>query len=102
MMKGTGLYVGIDVSQQHLDVGVRPTGEVWQTSNDAPGIKTIVERLDELAPHLVVIEATGRMELAVTAELVAAGLRVAVVNPRHVKEFARAAGKLAKTDALDA
>ncbi len=102
MMKGNGLYVGIDVSQQHLDVAVRPTGEVWQSSNDAPGIKTIVERLDELAPHLVVIEATGRMELAVTAELAAAGLRVAVVNPRHVKEFARAAGKLAKTDALDA
>jgi transposase len=96
------LFVGVDVSKERLDVAVRPTGETWQVAYDAEGINSLTECLRELAPHLVVVEATGGMELALAGELAAAQLSVAVVNPRHVRDFARAAGKLAKTDALDA
>ncbi len=101
-MEDSRLFVGIDVSSDHLDVCVRPTGAAWQVPYDPQGIRGLVEHLDELAPDLVVLEATGGIELALTGELVAAGLPVAVVNPRHVRDFARAGGKLAKTDALDA
>ena len=96
------LFVGIDVSKERLDVAVRPTGEAWQVSHDSRGINDLVERLGELAPQLVVLEATGGMEMALAGELAASKLAVAVVNPRQVRDFARAAGKLAKTDALDA
>ena len=96
------LFVGIDVSKDCLDVAVRPTGEAWQVSHDSRGISDLVERLGELAPQLVVLEATGGMEMALAGELAASQLAIAVVNPRHVRDFARAAGKLAKTDALDA
>ena len=96
------LFVGIDVSKDCLDVAVRPTGEAWQVSHDSRGINDLVERLGELAPQLVVLEATGGMEMALAGELAASKLAIAVVNPRHVRDFARAAGKLAKTDALDA
>ena len=96
------LYVGIDVSSDRLDVAVRPTSEVWQVPYNSPGITTLIERLGELTPQLVVVEATGGMELTLAGELAAAGLPVAVVNPRHVRDFARAGGKLAKTDAFDA
>ena len=96
------LFVGIDVSKERLDVAVRPTGEAWQVSHDSRGINDLVERLGELAPQLVVLEATGGMEMALAGELAASKLAIAVVNPRHVRDFARAAGKLAKTDALDA
>ncbi len=101
-MKEFPLFVGIDVSKERLDVAVRPTGETWQVSYDAEGISSLTGGLRELAPHLVVVEATGGMELALAGELAAAQLSVAVVNPRQVRDFARAAGKLAKTDALDA
>ena len=101
-MKESPLFVGIDVSKDCLDVAVRPTGEAWQVSHDSRGINDLVERLGELAPQLVVLEATGGMEMALAGELAASKLAVAVVNPRHVRDFARAAGKLAKTDALDA
>ncbi len=96
------LFIGIDVSKDRLDVSARPTGEAWQVPHDPGGISSLTERLRELAPHLVVLEATGGMELALTGELAAAGLPVAVVNPRHVRDFARAGGQLAKTDSLDA
>ena len=101
-MKELLLFVGIDVSKDRLDVAVRPTGETWQVPYDAEGISSLAGCLRELGPHLVVVEATGGMELAVAGELAAAQLSIAVVNPRHVRDFARAAGKLAKTDALDA
>ena len=101
-MNEVPLFVGIDVSKDRLDVAVRPGVEAWQVSHDPHGINSLTERLRELAPHLVVVEATGGMELALTGELAAAGLPVAVVNPRHVRDFARAAGQLAKTDSLDA
>ena len=101
-MNQSPLFVGIDVSKDCLDVAVRPTGEAWQLPHNSRGINDLVERLGELAPQLVVLEATGGMEMALAGELAASQLAIAVVNPRHVRDFARAAGKLAKTDALDA
>jgi len=101
-MEDSRIFVGIDVSKDRLDMADRPAGEVWQVSYDSRGISDLVERLGELSPYLVVLEATGGLELTLTGELAAVGLPVAVVNPRHVRDFARAAGKLAKTDALDA
>jgi transposase len=95
-------YVGIDVCKAHLDVALRPSGEQWQCAHDAAGISTLVTRLTALAPTLVVLEATGGLEGPVTAALAAAGVPVAVVNPRQVRDFAKGTGKLAKTDALDA
>ena len=101
-MNQSPLFVGIDVSKDCLDVAVRPTGEAWQLPHNSRGINDLVERLGELAPQLVVLEATGGMEMALVGELAASKLAIAVVNPRHVRDFASAAGKLAKTDALDA
>ena len=92
-------YVGIDVAQAHLDIGVRPIGEVWQVSYDTPGVANL---LVQLAPTLVVLEATGGLETFLVGELAGAQLPVVVVNPRQVRDFAKAVGKLAKTDALDA
>ncbi len=101
-MEDSQVFVGIDVSKSCLDVASRPTGEVWQVKNDADGIGALAQRLTGMDPSLVVLEATGGLERALTAELAAAGLPVAVVNPRHVRDFARASGALAKTDTLDA
>lgn len=95
-------YVGIDVAAAHLDIAVRPSGESWRVANDPAGIAHLVERLAGAQAALVVLEATGGLEVAVTAALGAAGLNVAVINPRQVRDFARALGRLAKTDALDA
>jgi transposase len=96
------IYVGIDVAKARLDVAVRPSGEQWISTPDAPGLEELVERLQALPPELIVLEATGGREGAVVAALAAAGLPVAVVNPRQVRDFARAVGQLAKTDVLDA
>jgi transposase len=95
-------YVGIDVSQATLDVAVSPTGEQWQFTNDQAGSAQLIERLRTLQPERIVLEATGGYELAAVAALGVAGLPVVVVNPRQVRDFARATGQLAKTDALDA
>ena len=95
-------YVGIDVAQAHLDIGVRPSGEVWQVSYDTPGVANLLVQLAELAPTLVVLEATGGLETFLVGELAGVQLPVVVVNPRQVRDFAKAVGKLAKTDALDA
>lgn len=94
--------VGIDVAKARLDVATRPRGEAWQVPNDEAGVAALVARLRGLAPALVVLEATGGLERLAAAALAAAGLPVAVVNPRQVRAFARAVGQLAKTDALDA
>ncbi len=96
------LFVGIDVAKAQLDIALRPTGERWALPNDAPGITTLVERLQALRPTLMVLEATGGLERPATAALATAGLPVVVVNPRQARDFARATGQLAKTDALDA
>jgi transposase len=95
-------FVGIDVAKAHLDIAVRPTDEQWRVPHDEPGITALVGRLAALAPTLVVLEATGGREVGLVAALVAAGVPVAVVNPRQVRRFAQAVGQLAKTDALDA
>src|SRR4051812_3059662 len=95
-------FVGVDVSKHRLDVHLRPSGEHFTVSHDEQGVAALVERLAALAPALVVLEATGGMEVAPGAALAAAGLPVAVVNPRQVRAFARATGRLAKTDRLDA
>ena len=97
-MKEAGLFVGIDVSQDRLDLAVRPTGETRQVVYNPAGTEAMTEYLKELGPQLVVVEATGGLEMAVAA----AGLPVVVANPRKVRAFARATGRLAKTDALDA
>jgi transposase len=94
--------VGLDVAKAHLDVAVRPTGVQWRAPNDAAGVAALVDRLAPLAPALVVLEATGGLERLAAAALAAAGLPVAVVNPRQVRDFARAVGRLAKTDRIDA
>lgn len=101
-MSPTHEYVGIDVAKRHLDVAVRPGTAHWRVANQEQDIATLVSRLQELQPDLVVLEATGGFERLVTAALVAAHLPVAVVNPRQVRDFAKATGKLAKTDTLDA
>jgi transposase len=100
-MGSTG-YVGIDVSKDALDVAVQPSGEHWRTTNDEAGIGSLVVRLRAISPALVVLEATGGLELAVVGALATAGVPVAVVNPRQVRDFARSMGRLAKTDRLDA
>ena len=96
------VFVGIDVAKAQLDIALRPTGESWAVTNDDAGIADLVPRLQEVAPQLIVLEATGSYQRAVVAALVAAGLPVAVVNPRHARDFAKATGQLAQTDALDA
>ncbi len=101
-MKQEGPYIGIDVAKAHLDLAIHLSGEPWRVANDEAGISAIMTDLRELAPTLVVLEATGGLELPLTVALAAAGLPVAVVNPRQVRDFAKATGRLAKTDRLDA
>ena len=96
------LNVGIDVSQATLEVAVHPSGEQWQGRNDPTGIAELVERLQQLEPERIVLEATGGYELPAVASLASSGLPVVAVNPRQVRDFARSTGRLAKTDALDA
>ena len=96
------IYVGIDVAKAQLDIAVRPSGEQWTARHDEEGLAATVARLTALAPALVALEATGGRELPLAVALATAGVPVAVVNPRQVRDFARAIGQLAKTDALDA
>lgn len=95
-------YVGIDVAKATLELAVRPTDQRQQVANDDAGIQALVAELTTLQPMLIVCEATGGYEAALVAALGAAGLPVVVANPRQVRDFARATGQLAKTDALDA
>jgi transposase len=95
-------YVGIDVSKNQLDIAVRPAGDTWSMPNDASGITEVVQGLAQLHPALVVLEATGGLQMPLAAALATAGLPLAMVNPRQVRDFARATGRLAKTDRLDA
>jgi transposase len=95
-------YVGVDVSKERLDVAFRPTGKRYWFPNDLDGIDGLVRRLLEERPTLVVLEASGGYERPAATALAARGLAVAVVNPRQARDFAKATGRLAKTDALDA
>ena len=96
------VYVGIDVAKATLDVAVHPTGARWTTTHTEREVAGLVPRLTPLQPALVVLEATGGLEGPLAGALAAAGLPVVVVNPRQVRDFAKATGLLAKTDALDA
>ncbi len=96
------IFVGIDVSKAHLDVAARPTGVAFRVGNDPRGLAELVARLGPLRPALVVLEATGGYELPAVAALQAAGIPAAAVNPRQARDFAKATGRLAKTDRSDA
>ena len=97
----TPVFIGIDVSQTRLDIAVRP-GSSLVFTHDESALAMLVEQLQALSPTLIVLEATGGMEVPLTSALATAGLPVVVVNPRQVRDFAKASGQLAKTDALDA
>jgi transposase len=96
------MYVGVDVAKGMLDVAVEPTGETWRAANAAEGIGELVAQLTVRRPTLIVLEATGGFEATLAAQLAAAALPVAIVNPRQVRAFAKSLGRLAKTDRLDA
>ena len=96
------MFVGIDVSKDRFDVHLRPLGQAFAVSRDGPDIAQLVERLGPISPALVVLEATGGIEVTVAARIAAAGLPLAVVNPAQIRALARATGRLANTDRLDA
>ncbi len=104
MPEGSSLAAGIDVAKAHLDLGLGSGGDgsVHSFANDPDGCIAVRDRLVELNPKVIVIEATGGYERSIVAELAAVGLPVVVVNPRQVRDFARATGRLAKTDKIDA
>jgi transposase len=102
VMDDSLVCVGIDVAKAHLDVHVLPTNKAARYRNSKAGIAALVKMLKSHLPDLVVLEATGKLEIPAASALDAAGMRVAIVNPRQVRDFAKATGQLAKTDALDA
>lgn len=103
MEKGSEeVFVGIDVSRDTLKVGVLPTGTCMDFPNNEDGLSSMVDSIEKLSPALVVLEATGGLETAAVAMLADKGLPVVVINPRQVRDFAKATGKLAKTDMIDA
>jgi transposase len=95
-------FVGIDVSKAVLDIAVSPTDESWSVPNSTEGIQQLVVKLRAIAPRLIVLEATGGLERRAVAALAGAALPIVAVNPRQVRDFAKATGRLAKTDAVDA
>src|ERR1700730_1981462 len=97
-----GMFIGIDVSKARLDVAFRPGGESFSVSNDSRGIARLLKIVKSAEPHCIVFEATGGFELMLLEKLSADSLPVVVVNPRQVRQFARASGRLAKTDTIDA
>ena len=101
-MEETPVFVGIDVSKARLDAAFRPSGEYLSFDNDPGGIEQLERLLTARAPTLVVLEATGGLEIPVVAALGHAKIPLAVVNPRQVRDFAKAVGQLAKTDRIDA
>jgi transposase len=102
MATSSGIYIGIDVSKDKLDLAMQGEEQVWQVDNTRDGIASLVEQIQKVYPELIVVEATGGYQRSVVEALFWAGLAVAVVNPARVRQFARACGLLAKTDKLDA
>lgn len=96
------IVVGIDVSKDRLDVAVRPSGEAFVVERNASGLERLVDRLRQLSPSIIALEATGGFETVAAATLAAAGLPVVVVNPAQIRAFAKAIGQRAKTDPIDA
>jgi len=101
-MDSATVYVGIDVAKGQLVIAVHPTQTCWETTNDQKAYRSIVRRLLALRPTGIIVEATGRYHQPLTRALAEAGLPVVVVNPRQVRQFAGASGRLAKTDVIDA
>ncbi|MBT3190950.1 MAG: transposase [Verrucomicrobia bacterium] len=101
-MSDASVFVGIDVSKDNLDVAVKPGNESFAVPNTSKGHDELCKRLRPFKPKLLVVEATGGMELDAVIALCDAGIVVAIVNPRHVRDFAKACGQLAKTDCIDA
>lgn len=95
-------FIGIDVSKARLDVAIRPSDETESVTNDRAGIESLVKRFTEIGAALIVVEATGGFERQIMRALASAELSVVVVNPRQVRDFAKATGQLAKTDRIDA
>jgi transposase len=95
-------FIGIDVSKDRLDVHVRPAAEAFVVSRDQAGLEQLIERIKPFTPKIIGIEASGKYEAIVVAALIEAGLPVVVVNPAQVRDFAKALGKRAKTDPIDA
>jgi transposase len=102
MMSNASQYVAVDVSKAMLDIAMPGANRVWRSSNTTAGIATFRERLKRLDRPHVVCEATGRYGRLLARQMGAAGIAMSIVNPRQVRDFARATGQLAKTDALDA
>jgi transposase len=101
-LQNTPVFAGVDVSKARLDVAVTGSDETWSVSNASDGIAQLVDRLREIQPELVVMEATGGFEIPAAAALAAAEIPIVIANPRQVRDFAKSTGQLAKTDALDA
>lgn len=101
-MKAHKVAVGIDVSKEWLDVAVVPIGESYRVRHDRRGVRELVERMSDLAPRRIILEATGGYEIDLAGALAEAALPVCVMNPRQARDFARATGELAKTDRIDA
>ena len=96
------MFVGIDASKDRLDVHLRPSGETFAVARDGRGLERLITRLAAARPELIVLEATGGFEITVAAAVAGDGMSLAVVNPAQIRAFARAVGRLAKTDRLDA
>lgn len=96
------VFVGIDVSKNTLEIAIWPGTEAWQLANAEHELKGLIARLQVLAPALVVLEASGQLHRPIAEALAIAGFACAVMNPRPARDFAKATGKLAKTDKLDA
>ncbi|HSM50449.1 MAG TPA: IS110 family transposase, partial [Thermoanaerobaculia bacterium] len=101
-MQTPEVFIGIDVSKAHLDIAAHPSGERWRVANTPDGVAELLKRLQDLAPQLIVLEATGNYERLAARSLAAAELRMAVVNPRQIRYHARSLNRLAKTDRIDA
>jgi transposase len=98
----SNVFVGVDVSKDRLDVAVRPSGERKSFDNDKAGIARMTDDLGRLSPEIILFEATGGWQMNAVNALAARQLPVVVINPRQVRDFAKATGQLAKTDAIDA
>jgi len=99
---GTNVFVGVDVCKDSLDVAIGAEKDIITFANDQKGVDALIEKLNRLAPELIVFESTGGYERLAASLLAEAGLPVVIVNPRQVRDFAKSAGILAKTDAIDA
>jgi transposase len=101
-VEALSIFIGIDVSKERLDIGSYPSGECQSVAHDDASIEGLVAQWRELRPKLIVLEATGGLERRISRALASAELRFTIVNPRHVRNFAKATGQLAKTNRMDA